>query len=271
MRVLRVSERRACLVLGQPRSTQRYKATLPDKDKGLVTAIRKISEKKPRWGYRRITIQLRKGGWDVSTTRVQRLCRLHGIVVVRRQRKKGGLHVSADQPRHLKAVGPGHVWSYDFIFDTTENGKTLKMMTIIDEGTRQSPAIVVGRRMTSIDVVAEIRRLMEIHGAPQFIRSDNGPEFIAIALREAFEEHGIRTHYIEPGSPWENAFIESFNARLRDEVLNQELFGSVTEARVLIERWRTEYNSEHPHSSLGYLTPDEYAATFMLNQPVGLT
>ena len=261
IRVLRVSERRACNVLGQPRSTQRFKATLPEKDKGLVEAIRKVSKKKPRYGYRRITARLKREGWAVSTTRVQRLCQLHGFLVIRKQRKKRGLHVDADQPRHLEAKGPCHVWSYDFIFDTTENGRTLKVMTVIDEGTRQAPSIVVGRGMTSRDVVTEVRRLIDIHGAPEFIRSDNGPEFIATALRKAFKEHRIRTHYIEPGSPWQNPFIESFNARLRDEVLNQEIFGSVTEARILIERWRYEYNTEHPHSSLGYLSPDEYAET----------
>lgn len=271
MRVLRVSERRACTVLGQPRSTQRFKATLPDKDKGLVEAIRKLSGRKSRWGYRRITAHLKKTGWDVSTTRIQRLCQLHGFLVVRKQRKKTGLHAGADQPRYLRATGPGHVWSYDFIFDTTDNGRTLKIMTLVDEGTRRSLSIVVGRNMTSRDVIAEIRRLMDIHGAPKFIRSDNGPEFVAVALRTALKEHGVRTHYIEPGSPWENPFIESFNARLRDEVLNQELFGSVAEARVLIERWRLEFNSEHPHSSLGYLSPDEYTATFNQQQPFGLT
>jgi len=145
------------------------------------------------------------------------------------------------------------------------------MMTVIDEGTRQAPAIVVGRGMKSSEVVKEILRLIKIHGAPQFIRSDNGPEFIAGALKTAFKEHGIKTHYIEPGSPWQNPFIESFNARLRDEVLNQEMFGSVTEARVLIERWRQEYNSEHPHSSLGYLSPDEYAATLKYQPALELT
>jgi len=271
IRVLKVSERRACRVLGQPRSTQRFKAALTEKDKGLVEAIRQISEKKPRYGYRRITAHLKRKGWAVSTTRVQRLCKLHGFLVIRRQRKKRGLHIDADQPRHLKAEGPGHVWSYDFIFDTTENGRTLKVMTVMDEGTRQSPSIVVGRGMTSTDIVTEIRRLIDIHGAPKFIRSDNGPEFIATALRNSFKEHGIRTHYIEPGSPWQNPFIESFNARLRDEVLNQELFGSVTEAKILIERWRQEYNTEHPHSSLGYLSPDEYAATLNHQSASGLT
>ena len=269
--VLKVSERRACKVLGQPRSTQRFIATLPEKDKLLVEAIRKISEKKPRFGYRRITARLRGQDWATSTTRVQRLCQLHGFIVRRTPRKKRGLHVDADQPRHLRAEGPGHVWTYDFIFDTTENGRTLKIMTVMDEGTRQSLSIVVGRTMTSKEVVTEIRRLIAISGAPQFIRSDNGPEFIASALRKAFKEDGIRTHYIEPGSPWQNPFIESFNARLRDEVLNQELFASVTEARILIERWRQEYNTEHPHSSLGYLSPDEYAATLNHQQTPKLT
>jgi len=271
MRVLKVSERRACEVLGQPRSTQRFKATLPNKDKALVEAIRKIAKKKPRYGYRRITATLIKRGWAVSTTRIQRLCQLHGFIVLRKRKKKKGLHVDANQPRHLEAKGPCHVWSYDFIFDSTENGRTLKMMTVIDEGTRQAPAIVVGRGMKSSEVVKEIQHLIKIHGAPQFIRSDNGPEFIADALKTAFKEHGIKTHYIEPGSPWQNPFIESFNARLRDEVLNQEMFGSVTEARVLVERWRQEYNSEHPHSSLGYLSPDEYAATLNYQQAPELT
>lgn len=264
--VLTVSERRACRVLGQPRSTQRYRALLPDRDRGLVAAMKEKARKKPRYGYRRIRRLLVNDGWSVSTTRLERLWRLHGLQVPRRQRKRRYLHVGESAARHLKARYRGHVWSYDFLFDTTENGRTIKLMPVVDEYTRECHAILVGRSIKAEDAVHEIRRLVATHGAPTFIRSDNGPEFVARALRADLRALGTETRYIDPGSPWQNAYVESFNARLRDEQLDRELFGNLLEAQVLIERWRQEYNTEHPHSSLGYRSPTEFANSIN-NQP----
>ena len=246
-------------MLEQPRSTQRYEATLPARDTALVRAIQKKAEQKTRWGYRRVTAALQRDGWSVSTSRVQRLWRLHGLQVPPRQRRRRYLHLGESGVRHLSAQYRGHVWSYDFIFDTTENGRTLKMMPVVDEFTRECHSILVGRSIKAADAAREVRRLVAIHGAPDFMRSDNGPEFVARALREELESLGTATRYIEPGSPWQNAYVESFNARLRDEVLDRELFGNLLEAQVLIEHWRRQYNKEHPHSSLGYRSPAEFA------------
>lgn len=257
--MLGVSERRACRVLGQARSTQRYQAILPDRDKGLVHAMKQTARRKPRFGYRRITALLQRAGWSVSTTRIERLWRLHGLQVPQRQRKRRYLHLGDSGARHLSAEYRGHVWSYDFVFDVTENGRTLKAMPVVDEFTRECHSILVGRSIRAGDAVREIRRLVAIHGSPSFIRSDNGPEFVAKALRDDLASLGTETRYIEPGSPWQNAYVESFNARLRDEVLDRELFGNLLEAQALIEGWRQQYNKEHPHGSLGYKTPAEFA------------
>jgi len=255
-----VSERRACKVLNQARSTQRYRGTLVDKDRGLVSDMLKLSEKRSRFGYRRITALLNRKGWDVSTSRVGRLWHLHGLQVPRRQRKRRYLGTGNESPRHLRAEYINHVWSYDFIFDSTENGRTIKHMTIMDEYSKECLSILVDRSIMAADAVAEIRRLIFERGAPEFLRSDNGPEFVAKALREELTALGVKTHYIDPGSPWQNPFIESFNARFRDELLDRELFGNVQEAKFLVSRWRDEYNHIHPHSSLGYQSPAEFAA-----------
>ncbi|MFT4603744.1 MAG: putative transposase [Thalassolituus oleivorans] len=221
--------------------------------------MKKKADQKKRWGYRRITAHLNKVGWSVSTTRIERLWRLHRLQVPQRQRKRRYLHLEGAAARHLTAQYRGHVWSYDFVFDVTENGRTLKAMPVVDEFTRECHSILVGRTINAAGAAREIRRLVGLHGAPAFIRSDNGPEFIARALREELAALGTETRYIEPGSPWQNAYVESFNARLRDEVLDRELFGNFLEAQTLIERWRLEYNKEHPHSSLGYQSPSEFA------------
>ena len=258
--ILDVSERRACLVLRQPRSTQRYRGTLMDRDRALVRAMRRLSATYPRYGYRRVTALLRREGWAVSTTRIGRLWRLHGFQVPRRQRKRRYLHTGGESARHLRAEYIGHVWSYDFIFDSTENGRTTKHMPIIDEYSKECLSILVGRSITARDAVAEIRRLVIERGAPDFLRSDNGPEFVAKALRDELKSLGVKTRYIDPGSPWQNPFIESFNSRLRDELLDREIFGNLPEAKFLVSRWRDEYNHIHPHSSLGYQSPAEFAS-----------
>jgi transposase InsO family protein len=160
-----------------------------------------------------------------------------------------------------KAEFMNHVWTYDFIEDATEDGRKLKFLTVLDEYTRESPAIEVGRSIRSKDVIAVLEYLFMVRGVPKFIRSDNGPEFIAEAIKEWLKDKGVGTLYIEPGSPWENGYIESFHARLRDELLDRELFYSVREAKVLAENWRGEYNHDRPHSSLNYMTPAAFAAT----------
>ena len=231
-----------------------------DRDRALVRAMRRLSATYPRYGYRRVTALLRRKGWAVSTTRIGRLWRLHGFQVPRRQRKRRYLHTGGESARHLRAEYIGHVWSYDFIFDSTENGRTTKHMPIIDEYSKECLSILVGRSITARDAAAEIRRLVIERGAPDFLRSDNGPEFVAKALRDELKSLGVKTRYIDPGAPWQNPFIESFNSRLRDELLDRELFGNLPEAKFLVSRWRDEYNHIHPHSSLGYQSPAEFAS-----------
>jgi putative transposase len=259
-RHLGVSERRACKVIGQARASQRYEPRKPFKDKALRKRMRKLSGRYKRYGYRRIWILLRQEGWTVNRKRVQRLWREEGLRVPQRQRKRRRLGSSENGTQRLRATHKNHVWSYDFIMDQTADGRRLKLLPIVDEYTREAHAILADRSITAKDVVEMLKYLFSVHGEPEFIRSDNGPEFIAIAVRDWLRQSGVRTLYIEPGSPWENAYSESFNSRFRDELLNQELFTSLTESRVLVEQYRVEYNHLRPHSSLGYLAPAVYAA-----------
>ncbi len=259
-RALGVSERRACRVVGQARATQRYRSSQPGKDKRLRQRMRKLARKHKRYGYRRIWALLRREGWHVNRKRVQRLWREEGLRVPRRQRKRRRLGSSVNGSGRLRATHKNHVWSYDFVMDQTTDGRRLKLLPVLDEFTRESHAILVDRSVTAEDVVDLLRYLFSVHGEPEFIRSDNGPEFIARAVREWLEQSGVRTLYIEPGSPWENAYSESFNSRLRDELLDRELFESVTEARVLVEEYRIDYTHLRPHSALGYLAPAVFAA-----------
>lgn len=259
-RVCDVSERRACRVLGQPRSTQRYTPRRGDRDRALVQRMLQLVRCHPRYGYRRIWALLKAEGWRVNRKRVYRLWRQEGLKVPRRQRKKRRLGSSANGVVHHRAERKNHVWCYDFVSDQTDDGRTLKLLTIEDEFTRECLAIDVERSITSKEVIEALRFLFEVRAAPEFIRSDNGPEFIAQALRSWLKESGVETLYIEPGSPWENAYAESFNSRFRDELLDRELFTSLREAKVVVEDYRLEYNHRRPHSSLGYLTPAAYAA-----------
>ena len=251
----RVSERRACRVIGQPRSTQRRVAYVPDDEPLLVKRIVELATQYGRYGYRRVTALLRREGWKVNHKRVERLWRREELKVPSKQPKRRRLWFNDGSCVRLRASYKDHVWSYDFVMTRTHDGRPVRMLTLIDEFTRECLAIDVERRMNHQRVLDRLAELFVHRGTPEFIRSDNGAEFTAEAVRDWLERVGVKTAYIEPGSPWENGYIESFNGRLRDELLNGEIFDTLTEARVLIERWRREYNTIRPHSSLGYRPP----------------
>jgi transposase InsO family protein len=258
---LEVSERRACQVIGQPRSTQRYAAKERDGEKPLVQKMLDLVRCHPRYGYRRVWALLRSEGFRVNVKRVYRLWRKEGLKVPKKRHKKRRLGCSANGIMRHRAEHIDHVWCYDFVSDQTTDGRTLKFLTVEDEYTREALAIEVERSITSTDVVETLRYLFEVRGAPKFIRSDNGPEFIAQALRRWLAVSGVGPLYIEPGAPWENGFNESFNSKFRDELLNGELFTSLKEAQVVTEDYRLAYNHRRPHSSLGYRTPAAFAAS----------
>jgi transposase InsO family protein len=212
---------------------------------------------------------IRRSGWVVNRKRVHRLWKQEGLRVPTRQRKKRRLGRGENGIVRRKAERPNHVWSYDFVWDQTEDGRMLKILPVVDEFSRKCFAIEVARSITAQDVIRVLERLFEEHGEPEFIRSDNGPEFIAKVVQKWLSERGAKTLYITPGSPWENAFSESFNSRLRDELLDRELFASEAEARVLLEEHRQEYNEERPHSGLGNKTPAEFAEAWRASNHVG--
>ena len=252
---LGVSERRACRLLGQPRSTQRREPYVPDDEPALVKRMVELAAEYGRYGYRRITAMLRAEGWHVNHKRIERLWRREGLKVPSKQPKRGRLWLNDGSCIRLRPEHKDHVWAYDFVHDRTHDGRPLRMLTLVDEFTRECLAIDVARRMTSEDVLERLTDLFIHRGVPDHIRSDNGAEFTAKAVREWLAKVGVRTLFIEPGSPWENGYIESFNGKLRDEMLNGEIFYTLREAKVLIERWRQHYNRIRPHSSLGYRPP----------------
>jgi putative transposase len=247
-------------VLGQPRATQRYRCKQADKDQVLVASIRRLAQKHPRYGYRFITAKLRQDGWCVNKKRVQRLWHKEGLHVPYKRKIKRSRGHPENACSVKKAAFINHVWTVDFIQDQTQDGRTLKFLTVLDEYSRESPAIEVRRSIRARQVIAVLEYLFDVRGVPRFIRSDNGPEFIARAIQEWLGDRGVGPLYIEPGSPWENGYIESFHGRFRDELLDRELFSSVREAKVLAEQWRLDYNHHRPHSSLGYKTPAQFAA-----------
>jgi putative transposase len=250
-----LSERHACRLLAQWRGTQRYTPIhRPDED-ALTRAIVALAGQYGRYGYRRITALLWSAGWRVGKDRVQRIWRREGLKVPARQKPRGRLWLANGSCVRLRPGRPQHVWSYDFVSATTHDGRTLRMLTLIDEYTRECLAIRVARRLSSHEVLDTLAEVMLGRGIPEHIRSDNGPEFIATELRQWLARLGARTLYIEPGSPWENGYCESFNGKLRDECLNGELFYSLKEAQIIIEQWRVQYNTWRPHSSLGYRPP----------------
>ena len=252
---LGVSERRACEVLTQPRMTQRYSRYIPDEERLLVARIVELAIQYGRYGYRRITTMLKGEGWKVNHKRVERIWRNEGLKVPQKQPKRARLWLNDGSCIRLRPEHKDHVWSYDFVMDRTSDGKAFRMLTILDEYTRECLSILVKRSITSQDVLDELYRLFLLRGTPKHIRSDNGPEFTAKKVRGWLHEVDVNTLFIEPGIPWENGYIESFNGKLRDESLNREVFDTLLEAQVLIERWRKEYNQIRPHSSLGYRPP----------------
>jgi transposase InsO family protein len=273
---LEVSERRACTTIRQPRATQRYRGRKREKDAALVAQLRRLSAAHPRAGYRMATALLRRAGLEINAKRVQRLWRQEGLKVPRRQRKRQRLGHSNNGTQRRRATRVNEVWSYDFVFDQTEDGRRLKWLPICDEFSRENVALEVERRMESGDVIRILDAAVTERGTvPDFIRSDNGPEFIALAVQDWIERRGFKTLYIAPGSPGENAYSESFNSRFRDEFLNRESFASVLEAKVLGKEYRQAYNHRRPHSALEYQTPVEFAkrslaaAFATLRQPQG--
>jgi len=252
---LNVSQRRACKVLKQPRTTQRYLSYIADEEERLISRIIELAVQYGRYGYRRITAMLQLEGWKVNHKRVERIWRKEGLKVPQKQPKRARLWLNDGSCVRLRPEYKDHVWSYDFVTDRTADGRSFRMLTIIDEHSRECLSILVKRRLNSQDVLAELYNLFLLRGTPEYIRSDNGPEFTAKAVREWLYDLEVKTLFIEPGSPWENGYIESFNGKLRDELLDREIFDTLLEAQVLIEAWRKEYNQIRPHSSLGYRPP----------------
>jgi putative transposase len=255
-----ISERRACRVLDQPRSCQRYAAKPRDDEGALVKRMLCLVRERPRFGYRRIAALLRAESWRASATRIYRLWRREGLKVPQKKRKRRRLGHSENACHRRRAEFKDHVWCWDFVFDHTTSGSTLKWLSIVDEYTRECLVLKVGRSVTSEDVIDTLAELFAMRGVPRHIRSDNGSEFIAHAIQRWLAQIEVETLYIAPGSPWENGFAESFHSRLRDEFLALEVFESLAAARKLTQAWREDYNHHRPHSSLGYVTPVEFAA-----------
>lgn len=253
--ILNVSERRACLVLGQHRSTQRKVPRGRADEERLRQDIITLSETYGRYGYRMVTGLLNNAGWHVNHKRVERIWRSEGLKVSRKHKKRGRLWLSDGSCVRLRPKRPNHVWSYDFVHERTHDGRAFRTLNIIDEFSKEALMIRVNRKLNSTDVVDALTDLFILRGPPVYIRSDNGPEFVAEKVRKWITTVGAKTAFIEPGSPWENGYCESFNSRFRDELLNGEIFYTLAEAKIIIEKWRVHYNTVRPHSSLGYKPP----------------
>jgi putative transposase len=250
-----MSERQACRLVNQWRATQRYQPRHRTDEDALSEAIIQLASEYGRYGYRRITALLQAAGWQVCKDRVQRIWRREGLKVPQKQRPRGRLWLNDGSCVRLRPERANHVWSYDFVSARTHDGRTIRMLTMIDEFTRECLAIRVARRLGRYEVIEALADVMLFRGIPEHIRSDNGSEFVAEELRKWLAKVGTGTLYIEPGSPWENGYCESFNGKLRDECLNGEIFYSLKEAQVVIEKWRVLYNTKRPHSALGYRPP----------------
>jgi putative transposase len=246
--------------LDQPRSSQRYEGRPRDDESALVKRMRELAGERPRFGYRRIAALLRRESWRASACRVHRLWRKEGLKVPQKRWKKRACGVDAHACHVRRAEHKDHVWCWDFVFDRTMNGSALKWLSIVDEYTRECLALKVDRGITSEDVIDTLAELFAMRGVPKSIRSDNGPEFVAVAIQRWLAQVAVQTLYVAPGSPWENGYAESFHSRLRDEFLATEMFESLSAARRLTAAWKEDYNTVRPHSSLGYLTPCEFAS-----------
>ena len=276
--MFQVSERRVCRALEQPRSTQKYVGRKPNDEETLTLRLVELASQYGRYGYRRITALLQHEGWRVNHKRVERLWRQEGLKVPAKQPKRGRLWLKDGSCLRLKPEFPGHVWSYDFVLERTQDGRAFRILNIIDEYTRECLAVKIQRRLDHEDVQECLTELFCSHGVPVHLRSDNGPEFIAHALREWLNKLSLKPLFIEPGSPWENGYVESFNGKMREsglfcdhELLNREIFYTLREAQILIERWRKDYNHFRPHSSLGYCPPAPQAWLISAIPQSGLT
>jgi putative transposase len=257
---LGLSERRACQIVGQHRSTQRREQCLAADEGALRARLRRFSKDRPRWGYRRAHQQLLEEGWSVNRKRVQRLWREEGLRVPRRRRKRQRLGDSTVPADRLRAERPDHVWALDFQFDQTADGRVLKLLHIVDEFTREAMEVRCERRIDADHTVARLERILAQTGrVPQFIRCDNGPELTANAIRDWCRFSGAGSVFIEPGAPWQNPYVESFGSRIRDELLGVEQFSCLAEAKVMIDDWRRDYNERRPHSALGMMAPAKFA------------
>ena len=257
----KISERRACKALSQPRSTQRYSPKKPDADRRLIAEMRRLVESFPRYGSERVHQLLVGTNWRVNFKRLHRLWKQEHMQVPKKHRKRRRLPgTSANGCVRHRAMHPNHVWSYDFVTDRTEDGRQLKLLVVIDEFTRECLAVEAARTFTSRDVKLTLQYLFAVRGAPEHIRSDNGPEFVANEIQRWLGQASVRTLYIQKASPWENGYVESFNGKLRDELLNRELFLGLDEARYVLDEWRNDYNHRRPHSGIGWRTPAAYAA-----------
>ncbi len=255
-----MSERRACRLAGQHRSTQRHEPTVAHDDAALQAQLRRISRERPRWGYRRAHALLLQDGWTLNIKRTRRVWREEGLTGAPKRRKRQRLGESTVPAERLRAERSDHVWAIDFQWDQTADGHNLKLLHVVDEFTREALTIECHRRIDADKTVEVLDRLVVERGtAPGFIRCDNGPEMTANALRDWCRFSRAGSAHIEPGSPWQNPYVESFGGRVRDELLSVELFSCLQEARVLIEDWRVDYNQNRPHSSLGMMTPTAFA------------
>lgn len=269
---LGLSQRRACEIVGQHRSTQRHTPAEPDPDQGLRRWLRRFSKRHPRWGYRRAHAVAVREGWVVNRKKIQRLWREEGLRVPQKRRKRQRLGESTTPADRLVAEYPDHVWALDFQFDVTATGKTIKVLHVVDEHTRESLSDLVAYSIDADATVGVLDKIVGERGShPEFIRCDNGPELTAAALRDWCRFSGAGTSYIDPGAPWQNPWVESYGSRMRDELLSIEVFDTLLEAQVLVADWREEYNDYRPHSALGMLTPTEYARQWRTNHPEELS
>ena len=258
-----LSSRRACALLQVARSTLQYRSTMPVRDQELRMQVRVLAQQHPRYGYRRVWALLRKSGIAVNAKRVYRVWCAEGLGIPKRRPRRRVRH---HQVRPLFAERPNQVWAYDFVHDTCANGQQLKILTVVDEWSRECLAVEVEGRITAARVIRVVQRLIQEFGTPVYIRSDNGPEFVAQAVKTWLAEQGIQTAYIDGGKPWQNGTNESFNGKLRDECLNLEWFRHRREAQVVIEQWRRQYNEHRPHSSLGYQPPSQVRVQYQTSQ-----